>query len=225
METAKKKYHYQADLKQDLLEKGIHIIREQGVGSLTLKALANSLGVTSAAMYHHYSDKKALMAAIVARRLDELNLLLEEQAFEPFKDDVVSMFVKSAMIMYDFCEEHPEFLIIANGDAVDDWSAYPALADSLERLLVKPVSAITQAQGVGIISSGDPKTSLMMAFSSVYGYLVIAFSRKKALLKSVDSKAWRRNYFEVACSAINTIRANQDSWRNEFHQVEQVVFS
>ncbi|NIZ40583.1 TetR/AcrR family transcriptional regulator [Entomospira nematocerorum] len=223
METAKKKYHYQADLKQDLLEKGIQIICEKGVGALTLKALANSLGVTSAAMYHHYSDKKALMAAIVAKRLDELNKLLEEHAFEPFKDDIVSMFVKASMVIYDFCEEHPEFLIIANGDAVEDWSEYPALMDSLDRILSKPLIAITQAQGAGIIKSGDPKSFLMMAFSSIYGYLVLVFSRKKTLLSSSDPKSWRRNYFEVACSAINTIRVNQGSWRTEFQQVEQAI--
>ncbi|NIZ18583.1 TetR/AcrR family transcriptional regulator [Entomospira culicis] len=223
METAKKKYHYQADLKQDLLEKGIQIICEKGVSALTLKALANALGVTSAAMYHHYSDKKALMAAIVARRLDELNLLLEEQVFEPFKDDVIGMFVKSAMVMYDFCEEHPEFLIIANGDAVDNWAAYPALMDSMQRIVAKPLAAITQAQGAGVIKSGDPRDFLLMAFSSIYGYLVIIFSRKKALLESSDPKTLRRNYFEVACSAINMIRVNQGSWRSEFQQVEQAV--
>jgi AcrR family transcriptional regulator len=223
METAKKKYHYQADLKQDLLEKGIQIICEKGVGSLTLKALANSLGVTSAAMYHHYSDKKALMAAIVARRLDELNGLLEEQAFDPFKDDVVSMFVKASMVMYDFCEEHPEFLIIANGDAVDNWGAYPALMESLERLLVRPVAAIAAAQGSGVIKSGDPKAYLMMSFSAIYGYLVLIFSRKRALFNSGDPKSWRRSYFEVACSAINTIRVNQGNWRGDFNQIEKIV--
>lgn len=223
MEPAKKKYHYQADLKQDLLEKGIQIICEKGVGALTLKALANSLGVTSAAMYHHYSDKKALMAAIVSKRLDELHALLEEQAFEPFKNDVVKMFVKSAMVMYDFCEEHPEFLIIANGDAVEDWDNYPALMESVHRLMTSPISAITQAQGTGLITAGDPKALLMMAFASTYGYLVLVFSRKKALFGVSDTQNWRRNYFEVACSAINTIRVNQGSWRNEFTQVEQAV--
>jgi hypothetical protein len=93
--------------------------------------------------------------------------------------------------------------------------------ESLQRILVKPLATITQAQGSGVIKSGDPRDFLLMAFSSIYGYLVIIFSRKRELLASADAKLLRKNYFEVACSAMNMIRANQGSWRAEFNQLEQ----
>lgn len=224
MEPMKKKYHYQADLKQDLLAKGIEIICEKGVSALTLKSLAGALGVTSAAMYHHYPDKTSLMVAIVSKRLQELNTLLEEKAYQPFTDDVTQMFVKAAMLIYDFCEEHHEFLIILNGDAISNWDNYPLLQQGIANMWKTPLIAVQKAQGEGLLRAGDSEALLLMAFSSIHGYLSLVFSGKGVLPVRIIENS-RRDYFDVACGAVSTIKANLENWQQDIKVFEKAVMS
>jgi AcrR family transcriptional regulator len=220
MEPIKKKYHYPADLKQDLLEKGVEIIQERGIDGLTLKSLAGSLGVTSAAMYHHYPDKTALLAAITEKRLDELQTLLTEKAEEPFKDDCIKLLVKGAMVFYDFCEENHEFLALMLGDAIRNWHDYPAIDEKVKNVLNIPLKAIKEGQNRGLLRSGSSDSLMMMMFSGVLGFTNIMFNSKTALPVDVIKQA-RRSFFELVCGSVNTLKGVGDSVKNDMQVFEK----
>lgn len=61
-----KKYHH-GDLRRALLEASVTLIAERGVEALSLREVAQSIGVSPAAPYHHFGSKSVLLGAIAAR--------------------------------------------------------------------------------------------------------------------------------------------------------------
>jgi AcrR family transcriptional regulator len=65
-------YHH-GNLRQALLEAARELVHEVGVEHLTLREVARRAGVTTAAPYHHFADKAALVYALAHQSLAELD--------------------------------------------------------------------------------------------------------------------------------------------------------
>lgn len=65
-------YHH-GDLRSALLREATAMIRDAGVESLSLRALARRVGVTQSALYHHFRDKNDLLCALAERGFEELD--------------------------------------------------------------------------------------------------------------------------------------------------------
>ncbi|MFP4430833.1 MAG: TetR/AcrR family transcriptional regulator [Spirochaetota bacterium] len=71
---AKKKAYHHGNLREALLEAAIAIIDEEGTAGLTIRHLADRVGVSHAAPGYHFRDKSALLVAVASegfRRLGE----------------------------------------------------------------------------------------------------------------------------------------------------------
>jgi len=64
-------YHH-GDLRSALLEAGLRLLRARSVDDLGLRELAREVGVSAAAIYRHFPDKNALMAALAVEGLERL---------------------------------------------------------------------------------------------------------------------------------------------------------
>ena len=56
-------YHH-GDLRRALLAETARTIRKEGVDGVTLRAVGKRLGVSRTALYRHFADKPALLAAV-----------------------------------------------------------------------------------------------------------------------------------------------------------------
>ena len=56
-------YHH-GNLRRALLDEALATIRDQGVDGLTLREIGARLGVSRTALYRHFADKRALLAAV-----------------------------------------------------------------------------------------------------------------------------------------------------------------
>src|SRR5918993_5920157 len=57
------RYHH-GDLSRALLHEALRTIEKDGVAALTLRSVGERLGVSRTALYRHFADKKALLAAV-----------------------------------------------------------------------------------------------------------------------------------------------------------------
>ena len=64
-EVARPSYHH-GDLRQALLKGALDLIADVGIDNLSLRRLAERVGVSRTAPYHHFSDKNDLLCAIAA---------------------------------------------------------------------------------------------------------------------------------------------------------------
>src|SRR5688572_4433622 len=70
-------YHH-GDLRHALLQAALHTIQDQGVEALTLRGVGQKLGVSRTALYRHFADKSALLAAVAREGFRTLRLSLLE---------------------------------------------------------------------------------------------------------------------------------------------------
>jgi AcrR family transcriptional regulator len=70
------RYHH-GDLRRALLHAAVRTIGSHGVDGLTLRGVGNTLGVSRTALYRHFADKAALLAAVAA---EGFRMLREETA-------------------------------------------------------------------------------------------------------------------------------------------------
>lgn len=68
---AKKAYHH-GDLRTALIEAGMTLLESRTADDLSLREVARAVGVSATAVYRHFPDKGALMAALAAEALQRL---------------------------------------------------------------------------------------------------------------------------------------------------------
>ena len=76
-----KSYHH-GDLRTALIGKGIEIINEHGVSTLSLRKLAAACGVSHAAPYSHFASKEELFSAIEDHITEKFAAVLKESVKE-----------------------------------------------------------------------------------------------------------------------------------------------
>lgn len=98
---AKAAYHH-GDLRRQLLGEALLMVRADGLESLSLRKLAERVGVSPAALYHHFSDKQALYCAIGEEAVDLFSAQLHaslagEPSLEARFERFVSVYVRFAL--------------------------------------------------------------------------------------------------------------------------------
>ena len=72
-------YHH-GDLRQALVDAAIDLLRESGPEALTLRGAARAAGVSQAAPYRHFKDRRALVAAVADDGFRRLLLAMSAEA-------------------------------------------------------------------------------------------------------------------------------------------------
>lgn len=94
-------YHH-GDLRRHMVDEAIAMMRVDGIESLSLRKLAERVGVSQTALYHHFSDKQALLCAIGEDGITLFSALLaeglaEEMTVEARFERFVSLYVRFAL--------------------------------------------------------------------------------------------------------------------------------
>jgi AcrR family transcriptional regulator len=75
-------YHH-GDLRRALLVEAARTIREEGIEAVTLRAVGARLGVSRTALYRHFADKSALLAAVA------------REGFQRFREDLTEAWTEA----------------------------------------------------------------------------------------------------------------------------------
>ena len=116
--TTLKKYHH-GDLTKSLLEAASDIIKNQGVEALSMRKLADVVGVSRTAPYHHFKDKNALLCALAEKGFNEQEALLcqlMKQALPTF-----DQFRQYVHLYIEYAQQHSETYDLMYGRVI--WKA------------------------------------------------------------------------------------------------------
>ena len=83
---AEKASYHHGDLQTSLLTTATAMLNEQGIDSLSLRKIAENVGVSRTAAYHHFKDKNDLLCAIAANGF----IKWQQQAQAIFTDNSLS---------------------------------------------------------------------------------------------------------------------------------------
>jgi AcrR family transcriptional regulator len=163
-----KKYHH-GDLKNTLIQAGVEILSEEGVGGLSLRKVAQRAGVSHNAPYFHFADKQALIAAISTegyRGLYEQLVIIRET----YQADPRRQLVEAAFMYLRFAQTRPAHFKVTFSNAVEREEAYPDLVEMADNLIGELIKIVEDCQKAGVLHPAPVGAMAVSVWSAVHGF-------------------------------------------------------
>ncbi|NVK41450.1 MAG: TetR/AcrR family transcriptional regulator [Oceanospirillaceae bacterium] len=105
--SATKPYHH-GELRPALIEAASAIIRDSGIDGLSMRRLADSVGVSRMAPYHHFKDKNALLCAIAEIGFEAQDRMIRDVLERSDGEDGKALFTGWVRTYIRFAQDNPE---------------------------------------------------------------------------------------------------------------------
>lgn len=192
---SRRPYHH-GDLRQALVDAAIKLLRESGPEALTLRGVAREAGVSQAAPYRHFADRKALVAAVADDGFRRLRLAMTPSAppaagkrrtkkSAPPRDG--GALRELAFQYVRFARRHPAEYRVMFGAEIMETGDYPELRSSSRAVFELLSGGIAQLQQLGMIRKGDPDLIAISAWAMMHGLVMLSLDRQATVAaRSLD---------------------------------------
>jgi AcrR family transcriptional regulator len=166
-------YHH-GDLRSALLDAGLRLLRSRSVDSLSLRELAREVGVSAAAIYRHFPDKSALMAALAIEGLERL-AGAQRQATRSAGGGQAG-FLASGMAYVRFAVDNPALfrLVFSAAQGCDPLDAQIDSVSTAMRGLRQDIEALVPAGA----PAAERKAAALHAWALVHGLAQLVLDRQ-----------------------------------------------
>ncbi len=164
-------YHH-GDLRRALIEEALRVIQTTGVDGLTLRAVGDRLGVSRTALYRHFADKAALLAAVA------------REGFRTFRSELQAAlashgggqagFEAMGRAYVGFAVSHPAHYRVMFGGFLDACAADPELGEEAAGSFQVLVDAIVEQQREGRLRSDDAGQLARYVWAVTHGVAMLA---------------------------------------------------
>ena len=163
-------YHH-GDLRRALLEEAVRTIQTHGVETLTLRTVGERLGVSRTALYRHFADKPALLAAVGREGFRMLRLALTE-AWEQHgrgRDGFEAM----GIAYVRFAVDHPSHYRVMFGGFIESCEKDAAFIEEATAAFQVLVDSLLEQQQADLVRNDDPLLLARMIWSLVHGIAML----------------------------------------------------
>ena len=183
----KRETYHHGDLSNALVAAAIEVISTENPEQLTIREVSRRVGVNHRAVYRHFADLTALLAAVAEQGYRQMIVALEE-ALAPLKRSLPEKRMEAIACAYvEFAIDHSAHYRIMFGRRLNEDGRFPVL----EELVVKAFELIDAELLAGIESGrfvSRPRRELVFAFWSLaHGFASLALVRqikvKRALVE------------------------------------------
>ncbi len=164
-------YHH-GDLRRALLQAAVRTIQTHGIERLTLRAVGDTLGVSRTALYRHFADKSALLAAVAGEGFRMLRVELVEawQGGGEGREGFDAM----GIAYVRFATTHPSHYRVMFGGHVDREAGDEELHTEGAAAFQALVDAIVAQQKEGLVRPDDPNELALFVWATVHGIAMLA---------------------------------------------------
>lgn len=132
---------------EKIIEAAMREFREKGFEQASMKAVANAVGMTSAALYRHFASKQDMFAALVQPAIDELKCWEKKHIASSYdgleRDDIEMMWdfeaeMNDARVVLDVMYAQPEafhLLICCAGGTPYEHLVHDMIEESTEEMM------------------------------------------------------------------------------------------
>ena len=165
------RYHH-GDLPHAMLQEAVRTIQTEGVDALTLRCVGERLGVSRTALYRHFANKQALLAAVAAEGFRTLRTSLLE-AWEAGGRGHAG-FDAMGVAYVQFAVTHPSHYRVMFGGAVRPAKRREDPNDPGTNAFQVLVDAIVEQQRAGLIRDDAPLQLARFIWAVVHGVAMLA---------------------------------------------------
>ncbi|MEO7094450.1 MAG: TetR/AcrR family transcriptional regulator [Polyangiales bacterium] len=161
-----KAYHH-GGLRRALVLAATELVVETGDPELSLRAVARRAGVSHAAAYHHFDDRRALLAAVAAEGLASLTAAMQ-RAWKRAAEPPASFFALGAAYVR-FGLEKPALYRVMFGPGTAKRADHPELERAAAGTFATLVHAVEDCQRAGVVRGGSAVDLALTAWAAVHG--------------------------------------------------------
>ena len=184
-------YHH-GDLQQALLEEALRTIQTDGVDHLTLRTVGEKLGVSRTALYRHFSDKQALLAAVGREGFRMLRLALTGAWDQHGRGR--EGFEAMGMAYVNFAVTHPSHYRVMFGRFLESCAKDTAFVEEATSAFQVLVDALVEQQQAGLVRKDDPVLLARLVWSFVHGIAMLVIDGQ---FRGVDETGDALNRYAV----------------------------
>jgi AcrR family transcriptional regulator len=153
------------DIKTRIVAAARALYLERGPEAVTMRAVAERVGVTATALYRHFTDKEALLKEVVG----EGSRLLGSHLFRALEAPTPLERLRATALAYlDFALAQPQayraLFDVAGGD--EEASPVERQRGAVRRFLR---DRVREAMDAGVIAEGDPEGAALTLWSLLHG--------------------------------------------------------
>jgi AcrR family transcriptional regulator len=175
-------YHH-GDLRAALVRSAIGLLRDAGPEALTLRGVARAAGVSQAAPYRHFADRRALVAAVAEDGFERLGAAMR-RAMEgdgPGEGTAGRPGLKAVAVAYvRFAHAHPAEYRIMFGPEVARQDDLPELQTTSHAVLDFVRQGIERLQAAGLVTAGDAGALAVATWSMLHGLVMLSLDGQTA---------------------------------------------
>jgi len=184
-------YHH-GDLRRALLEEAVRTIQADGVEHLTLRAVGEKLGVSRTALYRHFSDKQALLAAVGREGFRMLRLALTTAWDEHGRGR--KGFDAMGVAYVEFAVAHPSHYRVMFGRFLESCSKDAEFVQEATAAFQVLVDSLVEQQQSGIVRRDDPIILARFVWSIVHGIAMLVIDGQ---LRGADERGEALNQYAI----------------------------
>ena len=163
-------YHH-GDLQRALLDEALRTIHAEGVEQLTLRTVGEKLGVSRTALYRHFSDKQALLAAVGREGFRMLRLALTSAWEEKGRGE--KGFEAMGLAYVKFAVAHPSHYRVMFGGFVESCARDAEFVQEAQAAFQVLVDSLIEQQAAGTVRRDDPLLLARFIWSVVHGIAML----------------------------------------------------
>jgi len=178
------------DTRERIRAIAVAIVRAEGIGALSMRRVAERVGVTAMAVHHHF-DKSALVDAVVAVGFDRWEAYMARALAKRTPRGRL----REAAVQYrEFALAEPRLFELMYLVPRPNVARAPDSVARTDRPVFGAILVAVQALvDAGELPAGDPGEAMLALWSTVHGMLALHFSGRFG----PDADAFRRIYDRV----------------------------
>ena len=163
-------YHH-GDLRRALIDQALRTIDAHGVDGLTLREAGRALGVSRTALYRHFADKQALVAAVAREGFRTFRLALVD-AWQRHGRGRAGFEAMGAAYLR-FAVSHPSHYRVMFGRFDESCARDAELIDEAKGAFQALVDALVDGQREGWVRKDDPEMLARFVWSITHGIAML----------------------------------------------------
>ena len=184
-------YHH-GDLRRALVEEAVRTIQTHGVETLTLRTVGERLGVSRTALYRHFADKPALLAAVGREGFRMLRLTLTEAWEQNGRGR--EGFDAMGIAYVRFAADHPSHYRVMFGGFIESCEKDAAFIEEATAAFQVLVDSLLEQQRAGLVRNDDPLLLARMIWSLVHGIAMLVIDGQ---LRGQDERGEALNRYAI----------------------------
>jgi AcrR family transcriptional regulator len=170
--VARPKIHDE-NLRAALIEKTGQLLRQEGVGALSLRRLANDLGTSTTAVYSLFGGKPGLLSAVHVEAFRRFGAQLSAT---PVTADPHADLLALGHAYRAYALTHPNLYAVLFGGALPEFEPSPELSAEGDRSMLVLVDAVRRAMSAGVLEPDDPAEIAHAIWAGVHGEVSLELS-------------------------------------------------